>query len=273
MFKNKKVISILLAGALVSVLALGAMVAVPVITALAADGDDDAVETPDVAFTRPDGFARMDGRGGRGGPRDGGDTYLAEALGITADDLQAAIQQAREEMQTTWDAFLAAALGISVDELENAQGAAKEAALEQALADGKITEEDLALREAREALGDYLDRDKIVAQALGISVDELAADREEGTRTADLMDELGIDEETYKANLEVAYEETLNQAVEDGILTQEQADLLMEAGFNGGLVGHGRGGRPHGGPRGDKGDFEGMERPSIEGSTESQANE
>jgi flagellar basal body-associated protein FliL len=253
MFKNKKV-SILIISTLALILAVGLVAFSPFDSASAA--------TPE------DGLAH---RGGPGGfdprpPRDNEDTYLLDALGITAEELQAAheaaqaaaIDQALEEgliTQTQVDrltqnrfrnfqlfagpdsgidmeSLLAEALGISVDELSAARESAKAAAIEQAIADGKITEEQAALMEARQSLSNFVEKDELVAKALGISTEELQVAQEDGKRIPDLLEELGLDQETCEANLQAAHEEMLQQAVEDGILTQEQADLILENGLD-----------------------------------------
>jgi len=256
MFKNKKV-SILIISTLALILAVGLVAFAPLDSASAAIPED--------------GLAHRGGQGGPGGfeprpPRDSEDTYLLDALGITAEELQAAqdaaqgaaIEQALEDSLITqtqadrltqngfhnfqlfagpdsgidMESLLAEALGISVDELTAARESAKAAAIEQAITDGKITEEQAALMEARQALQNYIEKDELVAKALGISAEELQAAQEDGKRIPDLLVELGLDQETYEANLQAAHEEMLQLAVEDGVLTQEQADLLSENGLD-----------------------------------------
>jgi hypothetical protein len=57
-----------------------------------------------------------------------------------------------------YDAFIADALDVTVEELQAARQAAAEAALEQAVAEGVITEEQAELMNARHALMDYIDK-------------------------------------------------------------------------------------------------------------------
>jgi hypothetical protein len=138
------------------------------------------------------------------------------------------------------DLHLAEALGISTDELSDAREAAKNAAIEQALEDGMITEEQVTIMEARQALKNYIEKDALLAKALGITVEELEAAKEDDQRIPDLLEELGIDQETFEANMQAAHEEVVRQAVQDGVITQEQADLMLDNGFRGV---HGPGGR------------------------------
>jgi DNA-directed RNA polymerase specialized sigma24 family protein len=75
-----------------------------------------------------------------------------------------------------------------------------------------------------------IDREKIhaaVANALGISVEEFEAAQMEGKTLADLAEELGIDLEVVKAAMQNARSEVLHQAVDDGRITQEQADQML----------------------------------------------
>jgi hypothetical protein len=57
----------------------------------------------------------------------------------------------------------------------------------------------------------------------------------------------GVDDETLKATIRSCEEETLQQKVEEGILTQEQADAILERLENGELgLGHRHGGMHRG---------------------------
>ena len=68
----------------------------------------------------------------------------------------------------------------------------------------------------------------VIADLLGITVEELQEALEGGATVRDLLDEAGIDAETVQQALEAARIEAIEQAVEDGELTQEQADRLLE---------------------------------------------
>ncbi len=79
-----------------------------------------------------------------------------------------------------YDAYLAEALGVSVADLQAARQAAHEAALDQAVAEGVVTAEQAELIKARQALMQYIDKEEILATALGITTEELEAARQEG---------------------------------------------------------------------------------------------
>lgn len=127
-------------------------------------------------------------------------------------------------------ALLAEELGISVETLQAAQEAVKEAGLAQALEEGWITEDEADLIKARQALQDYIDKEAIMAEALGISEEELEAAKEAGTPMHELIEELGLDRDTLHENMAAAMDAALAEAVAAGIITQEQADQLETLG-------------------------------------------
>ena len=86
------------------------------------------------------------------------------------------------------------------------------------------------------------------AEVLGMTAEELSTQLEGGTTLADLADEAGVELQTIRDAVEAACEaarvEAIEQAVEDGDLTQDHADWLLEGiekGFVPGLSGFGRG--------------------------------
>lgn len=176
------------------------------------------------------------------------------------------------------DEDVAAALGITVDELAAAHEEAKTAFLEQAVADGLITQaqaDDILSGDSSSLPGRHwrawlsengLDYDTYLAEALGISVDDLQAARLEafttkinqavadGTITqerADLI--LGrlalAQDSTFQSAMQTAFEAAVNQAVASGVITQAQADQIL-ANSSGNWMGH-IGGRGHGHHSGD----------------------
>jgi lambda repressor-like predicted transcriptional regulator len=158
-------------------------------------------------------------------------------------------------------ALLADALGVSVEELEAAREEANQVALEKAVEAGVITQEQADAILSRRALMRYLDRETLLAEALGMSVEDLQAARAEGETLSTLLEAQGLDALTVREALTEAHETALAQAVEDGVITQEQADNmpgLMGGGFGPRNMPGGRMMRPGGrGMRGGPGGRDG----------------
>lgn len=174
---------------------------------------------------------------------------------------------------------LAEALGVTVDELQAAYQTATDKALEQAVAADLITQTQADLIKEREAdffgmhLGGFMstgniDFQALLADALGISTDELQAAHTAARTTAiadavaagDLTQEqadliLGRQalhsSDAFITGMTAAYEQAINEALAAGTITQAQADALLANletnGFMGGRGGFGMGGGMRGG--------------------------
>lgn len=202
---------------------------------------------------------------GRGGPGEDPE-LLAAALGISVEELQtaqeeaqkAAVQQALDEGLITqaqadrlsgrgfslgrglgvflvgpdngidMDALLAEALGITASELQEAREQAFSDSLAQAIEDGRITEEQAEFMKAQHAMRDYIKPDELMAQSLGITVDQLQSYHDQGLSFDEIISELGLTAEQVSEAHQAALEAVIGQAVEDDIITQAQADLLLE---------------------------------------------
>jgi coenzyme F420-reducing hydrogenase delta subunit len=162
------------------------------------------------------------------------DEIVAGALGITVDELDAA-REAGTPMPELIDE-----LGLDQETVRQEIQSAVEAAVEQAVTDGTLTEEEAEAflnppappqRGQGEGPGELLDGivdlDEIVAGVLGITVDELDAAREAGTPMPELIDELGLDQETVRQEIQSAVEAAVEQAVTDGTLTEEEAEQII----------------------------------------------
>lgn len=93
------------------------------------------------------------------------------------------------------------------------------------------------------------------AKVLNMTTDEVTVALQNGQTLEDLADKAGVDIEDVHAAIQAVHEtelrERIAQALEDGTITQEHADWLLEGlekGFLGGPGGFGLGG-PHGGPK------------------------
>lgn len=229
---------------LITVFSLGALAVAVAIGAVAYRSATAAAPT---ATALSNSSALPFGRGG-GGMKDGGGYTkqdLATALGISVDDLTAAYKTAREaaikqavdqglitqaqadqlnadgdaepfggrwdgwlaQNGIDFDALLAKALGITVEQLQTAYTQAFNASIDQAVTDGKLTQEQADLKKGQHAL----DADK-----------------------------------NFQISMQSAYESAVKQAVADGVITQAQADLILA---NQNTMGPG-GGDDFGGPPG-----------------------
>ena len=150
-----------------------------------------------------------------------------------------------------YDQALADALGISVEDLLAARETAKATLVQQAVAEGKLTQaqaDAILSGEGLRSLGPIVDKEAMqtaVANALGVSVDELEAMKAEGKRLPQIAEELGVEMSAVREAVQAARAEALQQAVADGKITQEQADWLLEHGGK-----HRPGGKPFGGQPG-----------------------
>ena len=93
------------------------------------------------------------------------------------------------------------------------------------------------------------------ADVLGMTTDEVQSALQDGKTLQDLADEAGVDIEDVQAAIQAAHQaemrERIQQDVEDGNITQAQADWMLEGLDNGYMLGKGGpGGRGPGGPRG-----------------------
>lgn len=161
--------------------------------------------------------------------------------------------------QEAYDAALADELGITVEELDAARQAAKETVLQQLVADGTITQaqaDAILSGEGLRSIGPLMlheEMQAVIADALGITVAELEAAHAEGKRLPELAAELGVALEDVRTAVQAAHEAAVLQAVEDGLITQEQADWMLTRPFagphGGGMQGGHHGGQGGFGPR------------------------
>jgi hypothetical protein len=219
---RKSLIVIPIVSALVLAIAIGVMAFSPSSASSPVLNIQAQEEDTDNPFPWKHGFGGMDGfgRGGRFG------------FGTSFD----------------YDAFMADALGVTLDELQAARQAARDAALDQAVAEGVVTAEQAELMKAGQALRQYIDHQEIISEVLGIDVADLEAARQEGKSLSYLFGELGLEPEDVQEAMQSAYEDAIQQAVADGVITDTQAEQLQENGFGArGFGMRGFGGRGHGG--------------------------
>ena len=193
---------------------------------------------------------------------------VAEALGMGVEALQADLRDGKTI------ADLAEEKGVDLQDVKDAADAARKTAvrdgIEQAIKDGKLTREQadwmLDGLESGYAVRGRFGRGgfpgfgypaagqtglEAAAEALGMTVDELSLQLWGGRTLVDLAERQGVVlddvQSAIEASREAAMRAAIAQAVQDGKLTQEQADWLLR-GLEGGYLGSGHGG--FGGMRG-----------------------
>lgn len=169
---------------------------------------------------------------------------IAEALGLTVAELDAAHEAG------TPLAELAATQGVTLEAVQAAAKAAAIAQVNQALADGKITQ-DVADRliaqinnhdfplagpgadhprpdDGLRAILDHAVIKAVVAETLGLTVAELNAAHAAGTTLEEVAAAQGVTLEAVQAAAQAVAVAQINQAVTDGKITQAVADMLIE---------------------------------------------
>ena len=243
---------------------MGALIALMIgggaVAATSVSADTDLGNTVLAAINGEEVNGPRDGQGRRGGNRLDKSAFLAEELGITEEALSEARQAARDAAteDTTREErqeLFASELGLSVEALEAASEAAEDAAIAEALANGDITQEQVDTKEAKEAFKEVFDKKEAKAEVLGLTVEELEAAKEAGTSKEEILENAGLTQEEAKAAIEQAKADALEEAVTNGDITAEQAELIENAperNGRGNRNGGGRGNRaPAGGDQAD----------------------
>ena len=158
---------------------------------------------------------------GSGGPFDFGGRFretVAGVLGISVEEYDAAVEQAREQvvgeaLEEGW---------LTEDQAERMQERFEEGLGRRGMGRGFMMPHPGVMGCGETSLVG------LAAEALDMSVEDLHAELKDGKTIADLAEEKGVDTQeiidTYLAQLE----ENLTQAVEDGKITQNQADWMLE---------------------------------------------
>jgi len=197
--------------------------------------------------TLPDRLGSRSAVGRPPGPGPGGgpgfrnnetlNTAIAELLGISVEELEGALADG-ETIRT-----LIEESGLDMVEVQTALQAARAEMLQQAVADGSITQEQayqmLNRQSKQNGFGragkggfglidkDGTARQTTLAEVLGITVEVLEEYLADGETIRTLVEELGLDMAEVQTALQAARAEMLQQAVADGSITQEQADQML----------------------------------------------
>jgi uncharacterized protein (DUF433 family) len=157
------------------------------------------------------------------------DEAIAGALGITVAELQ----EARDDGIRLPE--LATDLEVDLAEVVDALQSLLIEEVEEAVEAGDMTQEraDRILEriEVANVMRDYFGWEahlEVLADSLDMTTDELLAAREAGTRLRELLDEADVSPEEIRDAMSTAREEAIEQAFEDGALTEEQMERLLD---------------------------------------------
>jgi hypothetical protein len=193
------------------------------------------------------GMGHDRGKGFPGHDREEVRTRLADALGMTVEEFEAAIADGETL------ASLAEAKGVSLEELREVMDELFDEALATAVQEGRITQEKadqiLEGRELKSTLDEVFDRDALheaLADALGLTVEEFEAAISSGERLSTLAESADVTLEELGDIMSAFKEDALAQAVAESKITQDQADKILERmelqdGWGGGKFGGHRG--------------------------------
>lgn len=215
MASRKIIASAAMAAALTTGGVIGAVMGTPVIS-----GAQEETPTTAVAPDTPEA-----GHGPRGELRGMKLEAAAEAIGISVDDLKAALKEGKTLAQ------VAEANGVDRQTLIDALVAAGNAQLDElrsTLPDRMAELVDRALPERGEGHERRAERRQFrmetAAEALGLTTDELKDQLRDGKTLAEIAEAQGVDRQTLIDTLVTAATERIDQAVADGKMTQERAD-------------------------------------------------
>ncbi len=179
---------------------------------------------------------------------------MVAILGMATVGVVAYAQEATTGSSVIWDfgqrvkEVIAEALGISVESYEETVTAAQQQVLEEAVAEGQLTQEQAdRMQERLDETGEFgwfgergrpgMDHglppnSRLVtaaAEKLGMTEDELLTELQSGKSIADLAEEMGVDTQVISDAYLQQVKEDLDAQVVDGALTQEEADAKLAA--------------------------------------------
>ncbi len=186
-------------------------------------------------------------------------TVVVLAVGVVAIGGAATSAQEGDGPIGSFLAKVADKLGVSEDELNTAFDEARTELIDEAVAEGRLTEEQAEraresgfplrarFRGAGEHKGYVIEA---AAQVLGMSQEELKDEVKSGNSLADIVEAQNMTADDFKAELLNQLQALLDSDVADGTLTQEQADRIFacaEEKIDSILSGEGRSHRHSGG--------------------------
>ncbi len=100
--------------------------------------------------------------------------------------------------------------------MEAAKDTVREARLAEAVADSQLTAEEAADKTAVYEFKESVDKDNLLAEALGISISELNQARDNNVTYEELLIELNLTEDEARSARDAAYASAVQQAVDEG---------------------------------------------------------
>jgi uncharacterized protein (DUF433 family) len=162
---------------------------------------------------------------------------IADFLGITEGELDEAHDAGTRLHELVED------LGIEPADFQQAMTEFRSEAIQEALEEGRIDEEQAEWllehpgprRPGQGVHGHFgpigdARWDEVIADVLGISVEDFQAAREEGITLVELAAELELDKTDLQDALAEAHAQMLAEAVEEGRITEEQAQRMLDHG-------------------------------------------
>lgn len=151
--------------------------------------------------------------------------------------------QENQDKRDRYEQALAAKLGISVDQLDAAQKAARDQLIDDAVAAGKLTQDQADKLKSiepgdRGALRGKIGRGAVAvvknvfqaaAEAIGVSPEDLKTGLRSGQSLTDIAQAKGIDRATLKSKMTDILSQDITDAENAGKITSEQADRLNQA--------------------------------------------
>ena len=198
------------------------------------------------------GYAGAPGRGRRidGRPLHGVVEVIADLTDMSEEDIIAALRDGETVAE------IANGANVELQEIVDAMVAQAESRLGEAVDNGRLTDEQKTemLERLREELPERLEqpwqpegpkgglfgqfgdafwtRYDAVAEALGLDPEDLFTELHDGQTLAEIAEELGVDTEEIRQALDEAGEalraEAIQQAAEDGRITEDQAEWMLE---------------------------------------------
>jgi hypothetical protein len=254
----------------ITLLGLGGLALAALLVGVAAFGFLTVTRARAASSQQPVAFHGGPGVMGFGPAGQADETNLAQALGITVQQLQtaeqkafeAAVQQALDKGLITqnqadmmilrgggfgrggmdgnlfgqnsgidYQSLLATQLNITTTALQSAQKQAYTNQINQAVQNGTLTQQQADLILGRYALQSYLDPTALFAQALGITTDQLQTDQNQGMSLSQILSATGKTAVEVRDAEQAAYQAAIQQAVTDGTITQAQADAVLNSGY------------------------------------------